>query len=164
MPIKISNGVMATRTSAHKGRQLGFTLIEITIAVVMLSIALITFLGMQASAVKRELRDKNVRQAMLFSRRILASIEKQEDPLENKNQTQNALQMLKQYGVDADEQDQKNLEFLEATLTIENWGIPAVKDDAFKKVTLTSSWSPDVADYFEIVYFVPNPPPEALDE
>lgn len=57
----------------------GFTLIEITLAILVLAGSFTVILGLLASATQRAVRDKNSQSAMLLARRILAAIETNKD-------------------------------------------------------------------------------------
>ena len=73
-------------TAHHKknkraNRSSGFTLVEIMIAIVILASSITVILGLQSAIMKRAIDDKSRLTAMLFARRILASLESSIDEI-----------------------------------------------------------------------------------
>lgn len=142
--------------------QKGFTLIEITIAILILAVSLVTLLGLQSSAVQESLRTRNKQKAMLLARQIMAAIENDEEPPETQNVTGRAYDILKKFapfeklgsGKDLEMKSESGADF-ETQFTVEDWKIPKLPEKALRRVYLKVSWSPSPADSLEVVYFVP---------
>ena len=103
-------------------RKNGFTLIEITIAVLILSLSMVVLLGLLNSVMQQELRTKSSQNAMLYARRILANIEGNVIALKNGNDIDTAREILKMVGRE-DNSDNQAAEF-DTELHVENWNPP----------------------------------------
>lgn len=148
-----------THWTGRKSR--GFTLLEIVIAVAVLSISLITLLGLQAAATSEAVRTRNKQQAMLMARSIMTNIELDLDVLKDSSIQAPAEELLNQYGTPDpnDKTEKKPLDQvpLFGELEIKTWNIPGVPDDSLRRIKLRVSWSNNPADSIEVLYFVPIP-------
>ena len=152
------------RKSQKLRRNEGFTLIEITIAVVILAMGLSIILGLQSSAVTQSLRDRNKEIALLAGRRILAHLEVDEGDLNTEDNSGPLPKLLERFGAtekDGDGKEDAKLSDYTARLQIEPWGIPDADPEAMKRVVLTISWSDSPSDSVELAYFVPSNKPSA---
>ncbi|MCO6431875.1 MAG: prepilin-type N-terminal cleavage/methylation domain-containing protein [Deltaproteobacteria bacterium] len=156
----MADGNSACYLSAASSKQRGFTLIEVVIAVVILSTAFITLLGLQSSIMKRTLRDEEKQQAMLLARSILAAIESNVDEIQPQDETLPAGEMIEKLLTDAAPRSEEGEDVqrfnLLARLAVDVWGIPNLKDDAMKRIRLSifSAEAPEEA--FEVLFFIPN--------
>lgn len=135
----------------------GFTLIEITIAIVILSFALITLLGLQSSSVERTIRDRNKQKAMLLARNILALIEIRQEPMEIGEINGTVKDVLAKLEIDVPEGQDKEPDFssYQAEVKVDNWEIPGLEENPLRRVFVRVFWGPDPRDSLEVVYFVP---------
>lgn len=161
--------LFAFRQSTFKRRG-GFTLIEITIAVVILASALVILLGLQTSAIDRTIRDQNSQQAMLVSRRILSAVEAKKDELDVGEIAGNIEEVLNQLNA----QDGEDVAEREALLNIENYqvrleielsSLPEL-DEQMKRILLTLSWGDppfeSLQESYQVVYFTPHTLPQPV--
>lgn len=147
-----------------KKKNSGFTLIEIVIAVTILSLSLITLIGLEGAATSEALRTRNKQFAMLMARRIMTNIELDAEVLTDQTLTDSAEGVLNQFGTDdpADRATERSSDVpMSAELSIKGWNIPGLPDDSVKKVTLRVFWSSNPVDSIEVVYFVPAPTKES---
>lgn len=136
-------------------RSKGFTLLEIMIAVVILSIALVTLLSLQASVLSQEVRDKERQAALGMARQILTALEIREDPMENGELNLRAGELLallyeNPKPVDSAEPE-KGLDFL-ATLSISPRGIPTLSKNDLQEYKLTIRWGEGELDKVTFLY------------
>lgn len=139
--------------------QAGFTLMEVTIAVVILAASLVTLLGLQSSIIRLTLRDDERQHSMLLARSILSAMEVHLDEVEPQDRTATAEEVLKGLNITPPEDFQSTKESLfklSVHIVVDNWSIPKVGDDIMKRIRLSifSDSTPD--DAFEVLYFVPN--------
>jgi Tfp pilus assembly protein PilV len=158
---------MAETKKLHKfiGKISGFTLMEVTIAVLILSTALITLLGLQSSILKRSLRDEEKQQAMLLARTILSAIEVKNKDIDDQDSTTTVEALFEKLQLnlkdEGNEENIKKFSFM-AHLKVENVSVKDVGDNLMKSVSLTI-YSKDAAtdadgqieDAFEVVYLIP---------
>lgn len=143
----------------------GFTLIEISIALFILSAALVVLLSLQSSVLRRTVDDRMVQQAMLASREILTWVELGEDNLTVEQRDESADQLIS-YLAGPDAVKDSNLEELKsfrARWSVEYWGIPN-SPKALKRALLNLSWGDSPRESVTTVYFVPSESEEATDE
>lgn len=148
-----------------KKKSLGFTLMEVTIAVVILSSALVTLLGLQSSILKRALRDEEKQQAMLVARTILSAIEVRNKDIEVQDGVSTVQQLLGKLQLDiSDKENDKSIQKFEfmARLKVENVGLKNIGDNLLKSVSLSiySKQAPEVngfvQDSFDVTYLIPQ--------
>lgn len=136
----------------------GFTFIEVVIAVSLLAIAATIIVGMQGAAVQRGLRDKFAQQSILAGRRIMASLEANEEQIQPFEQSAPILSLFDTFKIPQpqDKDELSMLEQLQGTLKIEPWAIPEIDPDAMRKITLSINWGPEEDQSIEILYFAPR--------
>lgn len=135
----------------------GFTLIEVTMAILVLSSALVVLLGMQSSLLGLSVSDRQRQGAMLLARRILSSIEISEEQAAGEKSGDGA-QMLSEY-IDTKDMDRTDLEQLRnysVYVVSTPVGIPALAEDALYRISVTVAWGDSPSDRMEVLYFIPN--------
>lgn len=136
----------------------GFTLIEISIAILILAGSLAVILGLQASSVRRAAHDKLEMRAILASRRIMAEIETASDPIEVGIVKGTALDVLRsvsalQKGV---RDEDGSLQGLNAELDVAYRDLPGVGEKVMKEIKLKVSWGQADSDAYSLTYFIAN--------
>jgi type II secretory pathway pseudopilin PulG len=139
----------------------GFTLAEVTIAILVLSSAVIVMISLQSASVDSAFRDERRQKALLAARAIFAALEIQEDPPEDIDVQSPLVDLLsKREPLNAltDWGDRQELKPFQAHLSIKNWPLPLkdIRNDAIKQVLLRVYWSDSPADAIELVYFIPK--------
>jgi len=139
-----------------RSRDLGFTLIEITIAVFILAVSLVTLIGLQSSILQRSISDRNEIEAMLVARRILAAIESNEEPVPPQELAGSAAEVLRNFVTGSEEEEYSAaFQSLQAELKVEDWEF-GESVTSLRRVKLRLSWSENPADSFNVFYFIPN--------
>ena len=141
--------------------QHGFTLIEVTLAVLLVGVAFSILLSLQSAVVDQSVRDRNRERALLAGRQILSQLEAS-DPPENDYQEEGALTAVMQKvcgdtalkGLPLNEYAQYT-----ATLSLAAWQVPNLRENALRKLQLTIRWSSSPLDVVQITFLVPGPPP-----
>ena len=129
----------------------GFTLIEVSLAVFLLGLALVTIIGLQSSVLQRSIADNKRLQALTIARMIMSQIETSREEIEIENRSGSVQDFISD-AQDLGIQPEKYAEFsvkLDVTLA----GIPE-KPDALKKIDLKIFWNE--VDNYSLVYFIPN--------
>lgn len=136
----------------------GFTLIEVTLAIVILASALVVILGLQSSATERALRDGNMQKAMLISREILAAIEANQKDINIQTLENRTIEEIFRVVFPQANDLPANVEYdnFRCDLLIEYSGIPNLNDEAMIKILLRVKWSDEPRDSMEVVYYIPN--------
>lgn len=143
----------------------GFTLIEVTIAILILASGLVILLGLQSSSVERAVRDRDKLQAMLLAREILAAVESSKDPIEVQDRTTTAADILEdllpgsQKPAVQDEQNKFRVRF-----RVQNWELPNIDQQLIRRLDLVVSWSDSPLDSISIIYFLPEEPADNPDD
>jgi type II secretory pathway pseudopilin PulG len=150
-----------TQCDSRRSAEAGFTFIELILALAILVSAITVFIGLQAAAVQRTLRDRNVQQAMLVSRQIMAFIETDPTRLDQGNISPTpVIDLLSQFGAPAirDDAERAALSPLTTSLTVEDWPIPAPKmeERPMRKLTLWVAWGSEIEERFQLVFFIPT--------
>lgn len=146
----------------------GFTLIEVTLAILILAVGLSVIIGLQSSTVNQSIRERNKEVALLAGRRLLSQLEISEEDLEPVDLSAPLPELLAKYNADekggqsegsrnSESSVGPNLSSFQGTLKIEPWGIPDVNPEALRRVTLTIAWGPNRIDSATILYFIPSP-------
>lgn len=149
------------RELRNRDQLAGFTLAEVTIAILVLSSAVIVMISLQSASVDSAFRDERRQKALLAARAVFAALEIQENPPEDID-TQGALVdiLSKREPLDAltDWNERDELKPFKAHLMIKNWPLPLkdIRNDAVKQVRLRVFWSNSPADAIELVYFIPK--------
>ncbi len=149
-------GKMLHRKTASR-QDSGFTLVEITIAVLILAGSLTVLLGLQSSVLQSTYRDQQKLKAMLLARRIFSAIEVSDLPLNPGTQEGSAARIIESIGdVDPEEiEDLPKEEEFQVELVVENWGLPGVSEEALKRVQLFIRWGETNREQFLVTYFIP---------
>lgn len=150
----------------------GFTLIEVVVAIVILSLSLVTLLGMQASIVQQELRDQNRQSAMLAARWILSSLESNVDGFQIGDQKGTVREILSKIEETPREMEESQGLNFPARLEVTEWeitpqifgiaipppapGTAAPPADRAKRVLLTINWGLDPSDLIQVLYIIPE--------
>lgn len=139
-------------------RSLGFTLLEVALAVLILSASLVIMLGLQSSSMRRSYEDRRRQEAMLLARQVLAALESRKEPLPAFTTTGTVEDILREAYDDSNavDRDPDPQRLFEATLAVEDFGIPDVDDKALKRVYLNMAWGRGPFDSIEVYYFIPN--------
>lgn len=142
----------------------GFTLIEITIAVLILAGSLVILLGLQSSATARSVDDRVRQHAMLEARKILTALElAPEEPAlgEIRGPVREVVSQIFQPLSTESMEDSARREAwalpytFEATLRVERWELPRI-EDAMRRITVRVAWGPNPAEAYEVEYFIPH--------
>lgn len=137
--------------------QRGFTLIEITFAVLILAGSFVVVLGLQSSAVRREVADRNRQSAMLVARRILTAVETLQGEIPEMNEVASPREIIEQLTrtpMRIDEEDR--IEEFTAELRVEPWGLPQLDPDVMRRLVLRVYWANFPDDAIEVVYYLPR--------
>ena len=104
----------------------GFTVIEVIIAVLILSSALMVLLGLQGATLQRAFTQQRQQQAMLIARSILASIESNPDTFPEQDIIKSAYEMLRDLKIleAGDTEERDRLADFETRLTIQSVILP----------------------------------------
>jgi prepilin-type N-terminal cleavage/methylation domain-containing protein len=158
---------MDLRTQAEGLRTRGFTLMEVTVAILLLASALVILLGLQGSTIHRAVRDRHQQQAMLVARQILAAIEVNSDDLEQQDLTAPVDELLSKLlgmsgRVPGDEDEAPR--YFQANLHVEDLELPVPSIDpkfaeqklGLKQVVLTIFWGENVESQLRVVFLVPS--------
>lgn len=150
-------------------RQSAFTLIEITIAILILASGLVILLGLQSSSIARAVRDRDKLQAMLLARQVLAAIESAKEPVQNQERVSSAEAMLEELlpeGRKVAAYYDNSLRRFQLRLKVGNWElpIPNFPPQQVKRLDLTVAWSNSPLDSLTITYFIPEEPPGEEEE
>ncbi|MCB0335859.1 MAG: type II secretion system protein [Bdellovibrionales bacterium] len=143
----------------HKQEE-GFTLLEIAMAISFLAAALVVLIGLQSSVVAKALRDRNMQEAMLMSRSILAAIELDPSKVEEQDSEQPANQLFQKLlptkeATDESEENTSRDEFM-AHLVVDGITLP-LREDAIlemKRVQLTIFWGDSPDNRLRTIYLV----------
>jgi len=139
---------------------LGFTLIEIAIAIFLLATSLTIILSLQSSVISRSINDRSRVQAMLTARRILAGIETGDTEIKDETVAKPVVEYL---GNLARPEDLDSLKDMNLELKSEPWTIAQYEDLKIKKITLTISWGTAFDQNLAIYFFVPEEESEEED-
>ena len=144
-----------------------FTLIEVTIAVLILASGLLVVLGMQSSIIERTLRDRSALRAMLVARTILSTLEIRHQPLTIGEEQGSVDDILKKFAIPDNDDPNKvsttssskfNSELL-ASLKIEYQPLAdkdQVEEHALKRLTLNIAWGDLPIQSLTVVSYIPN--------
>jgi len=167
MNTKIFSGniVGQINKKARGNSERGFTLIEITLAILVLAGSFTVILGLLSSATQRAVRDKNSQSAMLLARRILAAIETSKDIPNTGVQEDPANRLLATLmpGIEENSPELEDGKIFNARMTTEDWPVGEDKD-SLVRISLVLSWSDSPGDSFYVTYFMPKNPIEDEEE
>lgn len=139
--------------------QSGFTFIEVTVALALLSVAASILIGMQGAAVRRTIRDTNAQAAMLVARRIMASIETLRDSefmlsTQSGGPVRDLLQQLNITGI-GERPESSAIDQMTASVTVDEIDIQMPFEETqerMKRVVLRLSWGPGADESMQLVY------------
>jgi len=136
----------------------GFSLIEITFALLVLAGSLVTLLGLQSSILERTGRDSMKQHAMLAAGMIMAAVETSALDIEVQDRSGSLAEILALLlpSPPAPTELPREFERLTARIQVENWQIEGLEADAIRRVLVTLSWSPAPPDSFTVLYFLPG--------
>ena len=142
----------------------GFTLAEVTIAILVLSSAALTLISLQSASVESSFRDERRQRALLAARSIFAALEIQQDDPEDTDVDLPLAELLQKREPLDGLTDWRNLKTLEpfmAHLTIKNWPLPlkTLDPSAIKRAQLRIYWGTGAAESIELNLFIPKKTP-----
>lgn len=161
-------GINASRGATA---QRGFTLIEITIAILILASSLVTLLGLQSASMQRAVRDRNKQYAMLMVRRMLAEYETGVREADIGQMNGPATEFFTDLVDEEARAEDMNatLSTFEVDVTISYWDLtdkalnPAapvgefIEDEqSFKRIEVAVHWTDDPRDRVAVQYFMPS--------
>jgi len=169
--IKSLSGLMEKRQKKlrhgnENSAQEGFTLMEITFAILILAGSLVILLGLQSSVIHRTIQDSQKLRAIMCSRQILSAIEARTEPLEIQDTTSSVKRILESLirPDPSDEEDLEKLDDFSVRLLVEYLELPKTGPDSIKRIQLTLSWGDTPAESLEVVFFTPTTEEDFLDE
>jgi type II secretory pathway pseudopilin PulG len=143
-----------------KNKNLGFTLLEIAFALILLSGSLVVVIGLQSSNIKRAVSDRNQQKAALLARSILSAIETDPEAVQEQNTEENVDKLLQKL-IPTEETQEERLEQSEylANLIVQIVEMPIPPDTIIrlKKIDLTITHKSIDSEPFKTVYFLPAP-------
>lgn len=146
------------RPPARHSVDSGFTLIEITFAILLLAGSLVVLLGLQSAVISRTTQDIQNQRAMMLARYLLAVIENEEIPIDDQDTTGSIQEILGQF-TDIDPDDKQIFEEssdLLVRLVVNNWGIPSVDEEAMKRFEVVVSWGDTRNERLQVIFFKPS--------
>lgn len=124
--------------------QSGFTLIEISIAILMLATSLVVLIGLEQSSMQRAINDKDRRVALSVARRIMSDVEIKKITIDiDQKKEDKLLNFLKQndFELEDDDIEKKNLEKFSIVLQASSPPLAGIEqDNLIKLIELTISW------------------------
>ncbi|NMC61975.1 MAG: type II secretion system protein [SAR324 cluster bacterium] len=148
-----------TRFLRQAARENGFTLLEIIIAVAILSTSLVTLLGLQSSIMQQAIKDRDRQNALLVGRRVLAALETSENPIAVGVKSGRIREILAGFAASEDDRSTGNDPALDlqSELQVDYLKLPGVESEqAIKKVVLRIFWGSSVEDSLEVLYLSPE--------
>lgn len=149
----------------------GFTLIEITFAIIILAGSLLVLLGLQAAATRSTFSAGKRQEAMLAARALMAAFESGEIILEPQDRQTTMQELLTEF-VPAEggnfqrsgPQQQGLFDGLSGKLRVEKWSLPGLDPDVIQRIELTVAWSDAPNDAVTAIYFLPSGEATPQDE
>jgi len=151
----------------------GFTLIEITFAIVILAGSLVVLLGLQSASTQASIRDAQKQRAVLAARALMSAIEVGDPEVEVQDTTAPMSELLADnlpgnLAPPAEEGPRGPTAGLTGRLKVEFWQLPGMDPEVVKRVSLRVMWSDSPIDAVEILYFLPTgeeaPPEDSLED
>lgn len=136
---------------------IGFTLIEVVFALVVLGGSLVVLLGLQSSLITRSLRDESQERAILMTRELLAPLEAGISSADDVEVSGTFKEVYSKVVKDAPSLPELSEQDAAMTFTysIAPWKIEGIDGDVMKKVTVVARWGQSSADQTTTNYFVP---------
>lgn len=151
---------MDLRTNRRITSDSAFTFIEIMLAVILLSAALVVLIGLQTSAVSRALRDRDQQNAMLVARSILAAAELNPRAIPEGIKQQPARELLQSLvRMDETEEAGDATPYMALTSTEEmTIPVPGVTGSliSMRRFMLELSWGDTPDQRLTVSYFIPS--------
>ncbi len=146
-----------------RNHQFGFSFIELVIALALFAVAAAVIVGLESSSIDRTLRDRNAQQAMLVTRRVMASIEAAGSRLDIADQEdQPVIEVLRALGVPDPEEKGADpaLANFRVSLRVADWDLPFenIQNPAMRKVSLRVAWGAGQGESFKLDYLFPRGP------
>lgn len=135
----------------------GFTLLEITLSISVLSLGLVTLITLQTSYLSSYNSAENRSRAAIIGQYILNRIAVSKTPPEPGNKQGELVELLKTNGYmdysSANDDEQQAILNWTYSLNVTPQEIPPFPD-ALRRVDLTISWSTHALDSFSLVYYI----------
>ena len=147
---------------ARKRSEAGFTLVEIVVSLVILSLGLTSLIGIQTNYIDSYLREENLSRAAMFAQYIMAMIEVEAEPPDSGRKSGNLDSYLSEIGFFDGKYSSSSsggLEDWKFELKVERTLVPFIPDpDLLRRIDLRIYWSEFDLDSFSLVYYVKTPP------
>ena len=160
------------KAERERASELGLTLIEVLISVLILGLAISTIMGLQGSILRRSIQDRNQRSAMLIARSVLAAIEKDPEAVEEQNTIKPADKLLQELlgddGIEIFKSNKKDegpnddllLNDYKISLNAQNMEVPIPNTDQnsiqlayLREFKVTVYWGEESDENLEVLYF-----------
>lgn len=151
--------------SFNKKVELGLTLVEVLVAILILGLSVSTILGLQSSILRRTLQDRYQRTAMLLARTILAKVEIDPDEFSTQNISMSADRFIRQkigdYGYD--KESLIDAENYNVSLSVKDQEIPVFSEEAgldiaeMKEIRLNIFWGDANDENIDIIFYCKKP-------
>lgn len=136
----------------------GFTLIEVSIAVVILAAAVTTLYGLQAANTRSTLHIANENQATLLARQFFAMMDARSSnlpPIAEQVVEGTVEDIYRGIGVKPPLLSEDARVRFRAKLVVDQWPLAALLKSPMKRMQVTISWGPTVSDRLLLTYFLP---------
>lgn len=152
---------MERSTKNRRVTKRGFTLIEILIAVVILSASMAIFAGIQAASIGATIRNREAFQAVLIARTIMSFVETRDSDLPFQNKSGSATQILHEVSEDETAVIPKEIsDRFQVQFTVENPNIPNIDQYLLRRLILVISWGARADERIELNFYLPSRPDE----
>lgn len=146
------------RVRPIRGNQAAFTLIEVSIAVVILAAAVTTLYGLQAANTRTTLHLANEHQAALLARQFFAMIDaRPEDaqPIAEQVIEGTVADLYGGIGIAPPLLSEDARARFRAKMVVDQWPLAALLKSPMKRMQITISWGPTDRDRLLLTYFLP---------
>jgi prepilin-type N-terminal cleavage/methylation domain-containing protein len=136
----------------------GFTLIEVSIAVVILAAAVTTLYGLQAANTRSTLHIANENQATLLVRQFFAMMDARSTnlpPIAEQVVEGTVEDIYRGIGVTPPLLSEDARVRFRAKLVVDQWPLAALLKSPMKRMQVTISWGPTDSDRLLLTYFLP---------
>ena len=131
-------------------QQSGFTLIEVIIAVLLLSFGIVASLGIYGAATSRTIRDYWAQKSLLIARQALVQYEAELKPAEIGREELELGEILREWG----DEDKYLAETLRGEVEIRWVDLPMIEPETVKEIRVTVSWGESVEDRISLSLYV----------
>lgn len=153
-----NHSLRARLSSRYRVIEAGFTLIEVSIAVVILAAAVTTLYGLQAANTRSTLHIANENQATLLVRQFFAMMDARSPnlpPIAEQVVEGTVEDIYRGIGVTPPLlSDDARVRF-RAKLVIDQWPLAALLKTPMKRMQVTIAWGPTDRDRLLLTYFLP---------